>query len=76
DVRLGASPRASLALLRAAQAHALVDGRSYVVPHDVKVLAEPVLAHRLILAPEAEVEGRRPAEVVAAVAASVRAPTR
>jgi MoxR-like ATPase len=48
DVTLGASTRAALALYRAAQAHAVTDGRDYVVPDDVKVLAEPVLAHRLI----------------------------
>ncbi len=49
DVSIGASPRASLALLHAAQAHALLDGRGYVVPDDVKRLAVPVLAHRLML---------------------------
>jgi MoxR-like ATPase len=49
DVAIGASPRASLALLHAAQAHALLDGRGYVVPDDVKQLAVPVLAHRLML---------------------------
>jgi MoxR-like ATPase len=49
DVAIGASPRASLALLHAAQALALLDGRSYVVPDDVKHLAVPVLAHRLML---------------------------
>ncbi|QXC61379.1 MoxR family ATPase [Aquihabitans sp. G128] len=75
DVRLGASPRASLALLRAAQAHALLDGRSYVVPHDVKALAGPVLAHRLVLAAEAEVEGRRSDEVLAGIVASVPTPS-
>jgi MoxR-like ATPase len=49
DVAIGASPRASLALLHAAQAHALLDGRGYIVPDDVKHLAVPVLAHRLML---------------------------
>ena len=49
DVAIGASPRASLALVHAAQAHALLDGRSYVVPDDVKRLSTPVLAHRLLL---------------------------
>ncbi|MFO0852158.1 MAG: MoxR family ATPase [Gemmataceae bacterium] len=48
DVRLGASTRAALALYRAAQALAVVDGRDYVVPDDVKELAEPVLAHRMM----------------------------
>ncbi len=49
EVTVGASPRASLALLHAAQAHAVLDGRGYVVPEDVKRLAVPVLAHRLLL---------------------------
>lgn len=49
DVAIGASPRASLALLHAAQAHALLDGRGYVTPDDVKQLTVPVLAHRLVL---------------------------
>jgi MoxR-like ATPase len=48
DVALGASTRAALALYRAAQARAVTDGRDYAVPDDVKVLAEPVLAHRLV----------------------------
>jgi MoxR-like ATPase len=49
EIAVGASPRASLALLHAAQAHAVLDGRGYVVPDDVKRLAVPVLAHRLLL---------------------------
>jgi len=52
-VELGASPRAGLMLLRAAKAHALVVGRDHALPDDVQLLAEPVLAHRLMLAPEA-----------------------
>ena len=52
-VRLGASPRASLALQRAAQASAALDGRGFVVPDDVQALVEPVLAHRLVLARDA-----------------------
>jgi MoxR-like ATPase len=57
DVRLGASPRGSLALLRAGRASAAADGRNYLLPEDVRALAVPVLAHRLILTPEAEVRG-------------------
>ena len=49
EIRMGASPRGTLALLRIARAYALVQGRSYVIPEDVKALAVPVLAHRLIL---------------------------
>jgi MoxR-like ATPase len=52
-VYLGASPRAGIALLRVAKARALAEGREFVVPDDVKEVAVPVLAHRLILAPEA-----------------------
>jgi len=52
-VELGASPRAGLMLLRAAKAHALVVGRDHALPDDVQLLAEPVLAHRLMLVPEA-----------------------
>jgi MoxR-like ATPase len=64
-VELGASPRASLALLRAARAMATVHGRDYVLPDDVKALAEPVLAHRLILTPQAAVGERAASDVVA-----------
>jgi MoxR-like ATPase len=75
ELRLGASPRGSLALLRAAQAWAACEGRSYVVPDDVKAVAEPVLAHRLLLEPEAELRGVRPAQVLAEVLRSVPVPT-
>jgi MoxR-like ATPase len=54
---LGASPRAGIALLRVAKARALADGRAYLEPDDVKAVAGPVLAHRLILAPEARSSG-------------------
>jgi MoxR-like ATPase len=56
-VYLGASPRASLALVQAARARALSSGRPFVIPDDIKTLAVPVLAHRLVLTPEAEMEG-------------------
>jgi MoxR-like ATPase len=61
---LGASPRAGLALLRVAKARALVAGREYVEPDDVKLVAPTVLAHRLILAPEARAGGMDGAELV------------
>jgi MoxR-like ATPase len=64
EVRLGASPRGSLALLRAGRATAAAQGRGYLLPEDVRVLAGPVLAHRLILTPEAEVRGVTAAQVV------------
>jgi MoxR-like ATPase len=61
---LGASPRAGIALLRVAKARALADGRDYVLPDDVKAVAAPVLAHRLILAPEARSAGLTAEEIV------------
>jgi MoxR-like ATPase len=64
---LGASPRAGLALLRVAKARALVAGRDYVQPDDVKIVAPRVLAHRLILAPEARSAGTAAEELVADV---------
>lgn len=64
DVTLGASPRASLCLLRCARARALLDGRPYFTHEDVQAVARGVLGHRLILRPEAEVEGRTVSEVV------------
>src|SRR5262245_30438915 len=64
DVALGASPRASLNLLRCARARALLDGRHYFTHEDIHAIARGVLAHRLIVRPEAEVEGKRAEEVV------------
>ena len=60
ELRLGASPRATLHLLRASRAWAALDGRDYVIPDDVQPLARPVLAHRLLPAAEAVVERRPP----------------
>ena len=71
---LGASPRASVSLQRAARAGAVVEGRDYVVPDDVKQRAPAVLRHRVSLAPELEVEGRSTDEVIASVLARVNAP--
>ena len=64
DVSLGASPRASLCLLRCARARAMLDGRHYFTHADVQAIAQGVLGHRLIIRPEAEVEGRRTSDVV------------
>lgn len=58
DIALGASPRASLALFKAAQALAAIRGRDHVIPDDIKRLATPALAHRLVAKPEAELRGR------------------
>ena len=62
---LGGSPRSGIALLRLAKARALTAGRDFVVPEDVQALAQPVLGHRLILAPEARATGVTAAEIVA-----------
>ena len=56
-LELGASPRATIALVRAARGHALLSGRDYVTPHDVKSLARDVLRHRIIVSYEADAEG-------------------
>jgi MoxR-like ATPase len=70
-VYLGASPRAALALLLAAKARALLKGRDFVLPDDVKYLAPFVLAHRVLLAPEAELEGAQADAVVTEALAQV-----
>jgi MoxR-like ATPase len=72
---LGASPRASVALMRAARASAVLDGRDYATPDDVKARAPAVLRHRVILAPELGVEGRTADEVLAALLSRTVAPT-
>jgi len=71
DVYLGASPRGSLALSRAAQAYAAMNGRDYVLPDDVKALAAPTLSHRLILQPQARLKDLAATTVVAEILASV-----
>jgi MoxR-like ATPase len=71
---LGGSPRAGIALLRVAKARALVEARDYVSPDDVKTVATPVLAHRLILAPEARAAGTTAEEVVAEALARTPVP--
>jgi MoxR-like ATPase len=75
-VRLGVSPRGSLALVRAARALAATEGRSYVLPEDVKELAGPVLTHRIVVTAEAEVLGHTPASVLDHVLAHVPVPVR
>lgn len=64
DVKLGASPRASLALHRAAQALAAVRGRTHILPDDIKLLAVPTLAHRLIVRTEARLRERTPVRII------------
>jgi MoxR-like ATPase len=74
ELRLGVSPRGSLALLRACRALAAASGRPFIVPEDVKALAPIVLAHRLILQPEAELQGRTAADIIARAMQSVPVP--
>jgi MoxR-like ATPase len=74
NLMVGASPRAAVALFRTAQALALIRGRDYVVPDDVKELASPVLRHRVILSADAQVEGVGHDERIESAVRSVPAP--
>ena len=76
ELRLGASPRATLHLLRASRAWAALDGRDYVIPDDVQRLARPVLAHRLLPTAEAIVERHQPEHVVDRIVAQLPLPRR
>jgi len=73
-VQLGASPRASLALMAAAQALALVDGQAFVSPEHVQEMAGPVLAHRLAIDPQARFAGRTTDAIVEEIVKSVSVP--
>ena len=70
----GASPRASIYMMKAAKAQAFLQGRSYVTPHDVKSIAPDVLRHRLILSYEAEAEGKTPEDVIERILAGILVP--
>ncbi|GAB3446879.1 MoxR family ATPase [Streptomonospora sediminis] len=74
-LRLGASPRATLHLVRAARAYAALEGRHYAVPDDLQTLAVPVLAHRLLPSPEARMERRTPEQVVSEIVARLPIPS-
>lgn len=74
DLLLGGSPRASISLLLAAKTWAAMQNRAYVVPDDVKFLARPVYRHRIILKPEAEIEGLTPDTAIARLLAKVEVP--
>ncbi|HEY8346092.1 MAG TPA: MoxR family ATPase [Symbiobacteriaceae bacterium] len=75
DIYLGASPRASIALYRSSQALAMIRGRTYVTPDDVKEMAPLVLGHRLVIRPEAQLRGLTADQAVAEILARVRVPT-
>ncbi|TVX99990.1 AAA family ATPase [Cohnella terricola] len=73
-VQLGASPRAGIAILMASKAWAALEGRNYVTPDDVKLVARPALRHRLLLTPQAELEGGNSDHIVQETLASVPVP--
>jgi MoxR-like ATPase len=74
ELRLGASPRATLQLMRAARAVAALDDRDYVLPDDVRALAQPVLAHRLLPTPEAQISRRTTSDILTDLLARVAVP--
>lgn len=74
SLSLGASPRAAVSLMAVAKAVAAIDGRDYVIPDDVKASARPVLRHRIIMKPEADLEGITPDQVLADVLRAVEVP--
>lgn len=76
DLRLGASPRASLHLMRASRVVAALSGRDYVIPEDVASLATSVLAHRVLLTVDAQVARLTAPEVISSIVSSVRQPSR
>jgi len=73
-IQYGSSPRGSVALLMAAKAYAALQGRDFVIPDDVHYLATPVLRHRVMLKPEAEIEGITTDQVIEGILAQVKAP--
>ncbi|MGH8891464.1 MAG: AAA family ATPase [Acidothermaceae bacterium] len=75
ELRLGASPRASIHLMRSARAAAALDDRDYVLPDDIRALTQPVLAHRLIPTPEAQISRRTPFDILADIVARVPVPS-
>lgn len=74
DLFLGASPRATLALMKTAKAIAAIYGRNFVIPEDVQFVAYPVMNHRLILAPEKEMEGFQPGDVIREILEQIEVP--
>jgi MoxR-like ATPase len=74
DLALGASPRASIAVLRGARVRALMEGRDFVIPDDVKALVLPAYRHRVVLRPEAEIQGVYADDAIARVLAKVEVP--
>jgi MoxR-like ATPase len=75
ELRLGASPRATLQLLRAARAAAALDDRDYVLPDDVRALTQPVLTHRLLVTAESQISRRKASDILADIVARVAVPS-
>ena len=75
-LQLGVSTRAAIALLRASQAYALINGRDFVSPEDVQKMAEPVLAHRLVLSPEARMRNMTAERILSGIMGSVQVPVK
>jgi MoxR-like ATPase len=73
-IELGASPRATIALVRTARGHALLCDRDYVTPHDVKSLARETLRHRIILSSEAEAEGLSADDIIGGILDRLQVP--
>lgn len=71
---LGASPRASIAIMNASKAYAAINGRDFVIPEDIKNVLKPILSHRLILSPDREMEGMKADDVVDMITQSVEIP--
>ena len=74
SVYIGASPRATIALLAASKAYALIQGRDYIIPDDIKMLSIPVMQHRISLTAEAEMEGISIQQVIGEIVNSVNVP--
>ena len=71
---LGASPRASLAVMNASKAFAAINGRDFIIPEDIRKTLVPVLGHRIILSPEREMEGMTTKKVIEMIAHSIEIP--
>ncbi|MCA6074363.1 AAA family ATPase [Fulvivirga sedimenti] len=74
DIYLGASPRASIAMLRTAKAYAAIQGRDFITPEDIKEMTPPILRHRILLSPEKEMEGFDADDIIAQVIDKIEIP--
>ncbi|HSZ72370.1 MAG TPA: MoxR family ATPase, partial [Cytophagaceae bacterium] len=74
DLILGASPRASLAILRTSKAIAAMNGREFVIPEDIQTVAYPVLNHRIILTPEKEMDGTNAEDIIKEIIQKIEVP--